>query len=263
MVAKRRKEQAPRVEETKRSSGLVITVLGVFFLSFMAAQWHERQKISSIHIDGATGLSRIAVQHAVDSLRGRTVKSLTLASIRNSVTTIPYVRRASVFFTGVREVTVHVDERLPVAHILLDDGSLRYVDAQGYVLPEAQERTAHNVPILRALDGTKLNAAEVSRAAALLADAHQVLDSRLYQSISEITFDRRRHTVSFVTDETIWNLGTLAHDRLVAALSDMNVFWREASTTINMATVREVDLRWHHQVVLRYHQQLAMSGGSV
>lgn len=262
-MAKKRKDQTPRVEEPKRSSGLVVTILGVLFLSFMAAQWHERQKISNISIDGATGLSRIAVQHAVDSLRGRTVKSLTLASIRNSVSTIPYVRHASVFFSGVREVTVHVDERLPIAHILLEDGSLRYVDAQGYVLPEARERTAHNVPILRALDGGKLNANEVSRAAALLVEAYQVLDSRLYQSISEISFDRREHTVSFVTDETTWNLGSLTHDRVLAALSDMNVFWRETSTTINMATVREVDLRWHHQVVLRYHQQSAMAGGSV
>jgi hypothetical protein len=42
----------------------------------------------------------------------------------------------------------------------------------------------------------------------------------------------------------------------------MNVFWREAANTINMASVREVDLRWHHQVVLRYHQQASIPGGS-
>lgn len=262
-MAKKRKEQTRTVEETRRSSGLVITVLGVFFLSFMAAQWHERQKISSICIDGATGLSRIAVQHAVDTLRGRTVKSLTLASIRNSVTTIPYVRHASVYFTGVREVTIRVEERLPIAHILLEDGSLRYVDAAGFVLPPARERTAHNVPLLRTMDGGRLNQTEVATAAALLADAQRILDARLFQSISEISFDRSKKVVAFVTDETTWNLGTLAHERVLAALSDMNVFWRDASTTINMASVREVDLRWQHQVVLRYHQPSSLAGGSV
>ncbi len=69
-------------------------------------------------------------------------------------------------------------------------------------------------------------------------------------------------TVAIVTDETRWDLGVLNADRIQSALSDMNVFWRQASTTINMATVREVDLRWQHQVVLRYYSQARNPGGS-
>lgn len=255
IVARKRTESVHPAHEGRRSSGLVIAMLCIVFLAFMSAQWHERQKVTNIAIQGATGLSRIAVQRAVDSLRYRSIKSLSLASVRACVENIPYVRSAAVYFSAVREITVRVDERLPVAHVLCEDGTLRYVDEFGTVLPHAHERTAHNVPILRSHDGSRLNASDVANISAILVNASKVLDSRLYQSISEIRIDKSRSSVSMITDETTWNLGTLKNDRIQQALSDMNVFWREASNNINMAHVREVDLRWHHQIVLRYHQQ--------
>jgi cell division protein FtsQ len=228
----------------------------------MSAQWHERQKITNIAVSGATGLSRIAVQRAVDSLRFRSIKTLSLASIRASVEKIPYVNNADVYFTGVREITVRVDERLPIAHVLREDGTLRYIDQHGVILPQVHERTAHNVPVLRSHDGSKLTAADVIKISSILVSASRLLDPRLYQSISEVTINRSRMTVAIVTDETRWDLGVLNADRIQSALSDMNVFWRQASTTINMATVREVDLRWQHQVVLRYYSQARNPGGS-
>jgi cell division septal protein FtsQ len=257
-VARKRPEQRPVYIERKRSSGLVVSLLCVVFLAFMAAQWHERQKVAHFSVAGATGLSRIAVQRAVDSLRYRSIKSLSLANIRKYVEAIPYVRNASVFFSGVREITVHVEERLPIAHVLYEDGSLRYVDQYGTVLPQAGERTAHNVPVLRTQDGTRLSQQDILRMSAILVSASQVLDTRLYQSISEIRINQTRSAVSMVTDETVWNLGRLSSERIQTALADMNVFWRDAANTINMCSVREVDLRWHHQVVLRYHQQATM-----
>ena len=262
VVARKRQESKHVAHEGKRSSGLVIALLSVVFLAFMSAQWHERQKISSIAIEGATGLSRIAVQRSVDSLRFRSIKSLSLASIRAQVEALPYVRNASVYFSGVREITVLVDERLPIAHVLYEDGTLRYVDQHGTILPLAHERTAHNVPVLRSHDGSRLTSSDVARVAAILVNASRVLDGRLYQSISEVAVDRARSTVAVITDETRWNLGALNPDRIQQALTDMNVFWREAANTITMASVREVDLRWHHQVVLRYHQQASIPGGS-
>lgn len=261
-MARKRQESKHVAYEGKRSSGLIIALLGVVFLAFMSAQWHERQKISSIAIEGATGLSRIAVQRAVDSLRNRSIKSLSLASIRACVEALPYVSDASVYFSGVREITVRVDERLPVAHVLYEDGALRYVDQHGTILPQAHERTAHNVPILRSHDGSRLTSSDVARVVAILVDASRVLDARLYQSISEVAVNRSRSTVTMITDETHWNLGALKPNRIQQALADMNVFWREAANSINMASVREVDLRWHHQVVLRYHQQASNPGGS-
>ena len=247
----------------RRSSGLVISMLALVFLGFMATQWHERQHIDSVRIDGASGLSTGSVRSVVDTLRSKPHRSIVLADVRLALESLPYVRSASVYFSGVRELTVEISERIPVAHVVHADGSLRYVDASGAVLPHVTQRTSHNVPVLQSTDGSNLSASDVQRVVALLVTGSRVLDPVLYQSISEVRFDRRRGTVEIVTDDTRWRLGQMDADRARGAFADMNVFWNETSQRLNMATISEVDLRWKNQIVLRYHQrERTLEGGA-
>jgi cell division septal protein FtsQ len=266
VVAKRARQSDVTDKPERRTSGLVICLLGLLFLSFMATQWKDRQRISEVNVMGASGLSRLSVQRAVDSLRFRRAKSITLASVRQSVEQIPYVRKASVYFSGVNDLCVDVVERLPVAHVLRSGGILRYVDDQGTVLPVVQERTAHNVPMLHGASGYVLTESEVRSLTLLLNDAARVLDPRLYQSISELAYDRRSRTVDVITDDATWHLGGVGSDRATEALADMNVFWKDASASLRLAHVREVDLRWRNQIVLRYRSerpQLSSGGATV
>lgn len=247
----------------RRSSGLVVTMLALVFLGFMATQWYDRQHIAAIHIQGASGLSRSSVSTVVDTLTAKPHRSVVLADVRLALESLPYVRSATVYFSGVRELTVEIEERIPVAHVVHADGSLRYVDAAGAVLPHVTERTSHNVPVLQSTDGSNLSASDVQRVVALLVTGSGVLDPVLYQSISEVRFDRHRGTVEIVTDDTRWRLGRMDADRARGAFADMNVFWNETSQRLNMASISEVDLRWKNQVVLRYHQrEQAGEGGA-
>ena len=263
-MAKRARQSDVTDKPERRTSGLVICLLGLLFLSFMATQWKDRQRISEVNVVGASGLSRLSVQRAVDSLRFRRAKSITLASVRQSVEQIPYVRKASVYFSGVNDLCVVVVESLPVAHVLRSGGILRYVDDQGTVLPVVQERTAHNVPMLHGASGYVLTESEVRSLILLLNDAARVLDPRLYQSISELAYDRRSRTVDVITDDATWHLGGVGSDRATEALADMNVFWKDASASLRLAHVREVDLRWRNQIVLRYRSERPQtsSGGA-
>jgi len=247
----------------RRSSGLVITMLALVFLGFMATQWYERQHIDKVEIEGASGLSKASVRSIVDTLAAKPHRGIVLADVRLALESLPYVRSASVYFSGVRELTVEIEERIPVAHVVHADGSLRYVDASGSVLPHVTERTSHNVPVLQSTDGSNLSASDVQRVVALLVTGSRVLDPVLYQSISEVRFNRRQGTVEVVTDDTRWRLGEMDAERARGALADMNVFWKETSQRINMATISEVDLRWKNQIVLRYHQpERVVDGGA-
>lgn len=237
----------------QRSSGLVITMLALVFLGFMATQWYDRQHVGTVRIEGASGLSRASVCTIVDTLSSKPHRAIVLADVRLALEALPYVRSATVYFTGVRELTVEIDERIPVAHVVRADGSLRYVDATGAVLPHVTERTAHNVPVLQSTDGSYLSAGDVQRVVTLLVTGSRVLNPVLYQSISEVRLDRRRGTVEIITDDTRWRLGEMDAERARAAFADMNVFWNETSQRINMASISEVDLRWKNQIVLRYH----------
>jgi hypothetical protein len=263
-VAKRTRQMEVSERPERRTSGLMICLLGLVFLSFMATQWKDRQRIGGIKVIGATGLSRLSVRRAVDSLRFRRARAITLATVRQTVETIPYVRKASVYFSGVNELCVDVTERLPVAHVVRSGGVLRYVDDLGTVLPTVQERTAHNVPMLHGSGGVVLTESEIRELTMLLSNACRTLDPRLYQSISELTFNRSSGTVDVVTDDAVWHLGRIGSNRATEALADMNVFWKDASASLRLAGVREVDLRWRNQIVLRYRTERVQtpSGGA-
>lgn len=265
-MAKRTRPENIANQPKRRTSGLMVALLALVFLSFMAVQWKERQRIATIEVVGATGLSRLAVQHAVDTLLHRKAKQITLANVRQCVEDIPYVREASVYFVGVRDICIDVRERLPVAHVVRDAGVLRYVDDQGIVLPEAIERTAHNVPLLHSINGGTLTQTEIRSIVGVLNNAARILDPRLYQSISEVRYDQRSSSVEIITDESTWRLGKLHPTHTIEALADMNVFWNDAAVSMRLAAVMEVDLRWRHQIVLRYRSdgpKLTTSGVSV
>lgn len=252
-MAKKKRSLAQQQGE-KRSSGLVITLLGVVFLGFMSSQWHERQVVTAITVEGASGLSQRAVELAVDTLLHRKIKNITLADVRDCVQGLPYVRSAAVCFSGVRNVSVVVDERIPVAHIVGADGTLNYVDATGTILPSADTRTAHNVPVLQSKNGSRLKADEISKIVAILVAGAGTLEPVLYQSISEVRFDQRMQTLDVVTDETTWRMGKMNVRAASQAFADMNVFWVQAASRLTASRIAEVDLRWKHQIVIRYAQ---------
>lgn len=237
----------------KSAPGLMVSLLAVVFVSLVAAQWQGRQQVDRVVITGATGLSQTTIRTMVDTIVHKQARSLALADIREMVERHPYVRTASVYRTGVHEITVDVRERMPVAHVVVTGGDLRYVDAEGSILPPATVRTAHNIPVIQATrSGSILTSEEVKLVAAMLVSASGTLDPVLYQAVSEVRYDRRTHSAELITDDARWRVGLGNAEETRRAFADMNVFWKQAGAAMNMTTVDVIDLRWNHQVILRY-----------
>jgi len=240
----------------KSAPGLMVSLLAVVFVSLVAAQWQGRQQVDRVVITGATGLSQSTIRTMVDTIVHKQARSLSLADIREMVERHPYVQTASVYRTGVHEITIDVHERMPVAHVVVTGGDLRYVDAHGTILPPAVVRTAHNVPVIQGVrGGVVLTNDEVKTVASMLVIASATLDPILYQAISEVRYDRRDHTAELITDDATWRVALSSPRETKRAFADLNVFWNQAGATINMASVDMIDLRWNHQVVLRYKGQ--------
>ncbi len=237
----------------KSAPGLMVSLLAVVFVSLVAAQWQGRQQVDRVVVTGATGLSQTTIRTMVDTIVHKQARSLALADIREMVERHPYVRTASVYRTGVHEITVDLRERMPVAHVVVTGGDLRYVDAEGSILPPATVRTAHNIPVIQATrSGSVLTNEEVKMVAAMLVSASGTLDPVLYQAVSEVRYDRRTRSAELITDDARWRVGLGNSEETQRAFADMNVFWKQAGAAMNMTTVDVIDLRWNHQVILRY-----------
>jgi cell division septal protein FtsQ len=234
-----------------RGPALTVVLLGVGFLALVATHWQERQAIGRIDVRGASALSEAAVRRVVDTLLHHRVGRLSFADVRASVERLPYVQGASVFMAGTRDLVVEVVEREPVAHVVMGDGQLRYVDAAGTVLPRAEIRTGHNVPVIVGI-GSEATKGQLEQVIGIVNVASSVLDPVLRQSISEIRRDTPSNDLLIVTDGIVWRVSASDCTAPQSVLRKMNVFWTSIRKTLDVRSVAEFDLRWDRQVVVRY-----------
>lgn len=235
-------------EENRRSSGIAISLLIVVFLALFASHWHERQTIERIEIAGATSLSVRQVRAIADVCLSKPRSIVELADVRMKVEQIPFVKKATVHFSGVRSITVDVLERIPVAYVVLANGSLQLVDAEGTLLPPTRAVRAFNIPLLRCTN--KLTNTTIRRAVQVLNCAEATLQADLFQSISEVVIDGDG-SIIVLTDRLQWRLGRHEIERVSDAFADMNVFWSRTAGSRLAQNATEIDLRWRHHIVVR------------
>lgn len=225
----------------------------VGFLALVAGQWQDRQSFRGVAVLGATALSEAAIRNAVDSIAGKAQRDVAFADVRAVVERLPYVRTASVYISGEQALTIEVQERTPVAHMVLADGGLRYVDQDGTVLPLPDRRIGFDVPLIRTSDGGTCAAGDVRAIAAIVTEAQRRLDEGLYQSVSEVVINGATGAVDMVAGGTTWRLPSLKHLRVLGlrrTFGTMNTFWTLASQRLP-ATGSVVDLTWNGQVIVR------------
>lgn len=240
-------------DDRKRSSGVVVSLLVLAFASLAANQWHDRQSIERVEVAGATTLSHEAVQQILTTCLQRERRALLLSDVRDSIQTIPFVRSATVYFSGVRGVTAEVQERTPVAHVVLDDGTLRYVDAEGVILPPTARATAQCLPVLRTAD-----LESIPDMVAVLNQARSVLNPNLYASVSEV-IEQPNGEVRILADDVTWFMGDPKVTQVRRSFADMNLFWDRAVRGRNLSQYAEIDLRWKHHIVIRNARGAARS----
>jgi cell division septal protein FtsQ len=104
-------------------------------------------------ITGNRHASRARIARVFEPDMGRSIKRIPLAERRRQLLAIDWIRDASVERVWPDQIVVHVQERVPVAFVLLPDqsraGVSRYalVDAEGVILePETPAR--YNLPVL-------------------------------------------------------------------------------------------------------------------
>jgi hypothetical protein len=241
-------EQSKR--NASRAPGVVMALMGVGFLALIATQWQGRQTVDAVVVTGASGLSETAVRSVVDTLRTKAVRDIVFADVRRSVEALPYVRQASVYLSGACDLTIDVAERMPIAHIVASDGSLRYVDAEGTILPPAPRRLGFNIPLMRVIGQGARQDVDVRRLATIVVAAARTLDPSLYQTVSEIRYDASRGRVDLIAEGITWRVRANRAIPVEQAFADMNVFWQQAGSRLPAHGV-EVDLTWRHQVVVR------------
>lgn len=240
--------------EQRRSSAVTISLLVFVFLSFAGMHWVDRQRIATVRTFGVSGLSSQPVAVVLDSLRNTPRKAIDLSQVRQRLESIPFVQQAHVYFGGVRTVAVDIEERHPVAHVVLPTGLIQYVDKEGTLLPPSAVRTAHDVPLIRRTDGAALTEQQRKEMCALVCSARSVLHTELYAAVSEVIL-RSGNTAIIITPEGSWTVQATERCGLAGGVPPSHAFamLNKYSRNVGIASVLEtdLDLRWHRHIVVK------------
>jgi cell division protein FtsQ len=102
---------------------------------------------SVIQVQGATHVSRRAIESAFADDLGRSIYLLPLADRRATLRTVNWVKDATVARVWPNRLLVRVSERRPVAFVPLTASSFGLIDEDGVILPTAADR--FHLPVLR------------------------------------------------------------------------------------------------------------------
>jgi hypothetical protein len=240
---------------------LVLAVmLGLGLLAMLP--WGEFRSrvlvVGRVRVSGLRYLDAAQVERRSGLAAGQDLLALDLDRARQQVLMEPRVREARVRRAGLRDVEIHVEERVPA--MLVEHGEPWEIDATGVLLEPLEQGVVADVPLLTGPDlsqthpGSQVSTVDVRRGlawTAILSD--NVL--RLAGQVSEVDVSDSGLTRLVLLNGVrvlapVWPNGTRQLSGLRATLADL---------AAKGMTPREVDVRFKDQIVVRGARPLGPS----
>jgi hypothetical protein len=243
---------------------LPLLVLGVMLALGVLAMlpWGEFRArvlvVGRVRVSGLRYLDAAQVERRSGLAAGQDLLSLDLDRARQQVLMEPRVREARVHRAGLRDVEIHVEERVPA--LLVEHGEPWEIDATGVLLEPLEQGVTADVPLLSGPDfsdvrpGSQVQTVEVRRGlawTAILSDNAL----RLAGQVSEVDVSDSGLTRLVLLNGVrvlapVWPNGTRQLSGLRATLADL---------AAKGMTPREVDVRFKDQIVVRGARPLGPS----
>jgi cell division septal protein FtsQ len=249
--------ESPKRKQPSRRWGiwLLVPLLAVVVvLCLFSWEWKDSLKIQRVIVTGA----RILTAQQIFTLAGvpssAPMYEVDLFKVRQRILTQPFIKSATVSRAYPNVLRVDVVERIPIAS--LSGGQLRYIDTDGMVLPFVQSPAKLDLPVVSGINGIQ-NARvgdtivndELTQAIRLL-ETTQRIDSSLYHFVSEVNMNAGGDIILYSTDAGVPII--LGRDKVGRKLLTLQSFWTDFVRTDSVGRLRQVDLRFEDQVVVKW-----------
>lgn len=231
---------------------LVLTLLG---LAMYANSWKNNRRVATVVVEGNRIVSSREIVALADVPLRELIFEIDLYAIEQRVLRHPYVKSAAVHRDLPDRIRITIEERKPVA--VLAQGTLYYLDAEGYVLPSTRAEAVFDLPVLSValpqkdcVPGRQSTNPIVREALALLSVARAV-DDEVYRNISEINLDGASGFVFYTAEFGIPVL--LGRERIGVKLVTFGEFWKKIVARRGANALESIDLRFEDQVVVRWN----------
>jgi cell division protein FtsQ len=178
-----------------------------------------------------------------------------LQAVRQRLLKSPFINRVTVRRNVPDEVTLEIEERVPVAALSTDRMFL--LDAEGVVLPAVRIGEAGDLPLItgavpsaECVPGKRIAAPAVRDALTLLDMARSVSDE-CYSRISDVAVDGGENLILHTSEFGVPVI--VRREDLASQMAKFDGFWRSIVYPRGAANLQYVDLRFEDNVVVRWN----------
>lgn len=247
-------------EKQMKRYGIFLTiplVIIIIIVSLLGSRWAETLQAQKIVIDGARILPVKYINSLAGVKSGLALNEINLYGIRENLLGEPFVRSACVNRRYPDAITIRISERVPIASINLKQ--LRYLDDEAMVLPYIETAVKLDLPIINGISGiessetgTRIDSREIDEAIKILQTALAV-DSSVYRFISEINMKNGDDVLLYSTEGAIPVL--LGRGNYGKKLMMLQTFWNNYVRSPNANRLRQVDLRFNDQLIVKWETE--------
>jgi len=243
-----------RSKESRRPALLLrlsAILIGFVVLILLAQLWNSTQPIKSVTISGTTVLSAAEVKEDIDDTAIINIpkNKIRYDVIANRLRTNPYIAD-TYMHEGIQSLNIEIVERSPIAIIANNYGDLKYISADGIILPYRLFRSAVDLPIITGVyNGEKLDSTALNYCVNIIQELKNPKYGSLNKLISEVNFQHNGRTINLFTSDTATKIKIGNVNNISDKLQTISMFFNYKLT--NSAAFSYIDARWSNHIVAK------------
>lgn len=245
---------APPKGSARRMLLMIALVLALIVTAVWANLWKSDLRVREVTVEGNRIVETKSILALAGIATGQKLFDVNLFAAREKVEKNSFIRSASVNRHVPGRITITVEEREPLAALLME--KMVYVDDEGMVLPSLRSDEIFDLPVIsgtlkgtEVVPGKQVISQHLKEALDVLRIA-RVLDDELYRRISEVHAEEGRDLLLYTAEYGVPVV--LGRGDIGARLVKFDAFWEEFIVRYGASELQYVDLRFEDQVVVRW-----------
>ncbi len=234
------------------SVGCVVT----FFRSTLS--WCEYSNffgLDTVIISGTNLLTDDQILSVSNLYKGNNIRKIDIQITQNNIEVIPYVKAALVSKVYPNKINIHINERIPIAYLNVDE--LFLIDQDNILLPMPEEVIINELPIISGFSDSTYNlilgkivsVPKISEITNIVISSYTNLKA-LFMTISEIQYNRKKDELNLYNVDS-GNPIFLGGKNYSTKMKVLAQFQNVIAGSRKLSDYKYLDLRWENQIIVK------------
>ncbi len=228
----------------------VVLVL-ILVLMLLSKSWSEKQLVRQIKIEGNQFIDNNEISTLISPLAvNKYKKNVDLDTIKSILSQNPYILNVDLNIGITGNLNINIEERVPVAFLLLKNGVVSFADKSGIILPYKTVKQEMDLPVISGFNiHHEYDTTSILNGCKIIDFIKSQNTNDLYKSISELRFDSRYKSFDIFVENYPGFIRFGRADNLDEKYQKLNKILNSNSGFELLKIADYIDIRWNGQIV--------------